>query len=455
MALFLEEISSADPRLESLARSVLNSVRLHQLVLSVFSFSLTLSLIMIEEILNSRAETAHDRRDCPFCSLPLESKGLINREMKTLIGTIHWKRRVRRCENGCPVGHVAPFDEELGIKPNQRTGTEIKYLGCLLAVFVPYGIAESLLGNFFCVCVSDGAIWNWVREAGGKAMRKLETELEQLHNGEKPEEDGAIAQVENLPLIVGADGVMVPFRPNGGSPEGKTAWREVKVGIVARMGRRINKKGKEVSVIVRRRVVAVLGKVDEFKSFLWLLSVKEGIGRCKTAVWLSDGDKGLWRIFREQFSEYAFGVLDYYHAAQNVWKGIKCWLDGRTKKAARWFKAARKRIRDNGTKGVMEELRGVLATGCLSDAGQKALETLLGYLENHVDHMKYADYKNLGLPIGSGIVESTCKWLIQQRFKGVGMRWGENGFVLLCSLRVAWVNESFHELFFDNAPPKL
>ena len=455
MALFLEEIASADERLEPLARTVPNSVELHQLVLSVFMFSLTLSLIIIEEILNARAEIADDRRDCPFCSRPLESKGKVSREMKTLIGTIRWKRRVRRCENGCPVRLVAPFDEELGIKPNQRTGTEVKYPGCLLAVFAPYKIAESLPGNLFCVSVSDGAIWNWVREAGGKAVRKLETELEQLRNGEKPEEDGLIAQIENLPLIVGADGVMVPFRPNGGSPEGKTAWHEVKVGIVARMGRRINKKGKEVSVMVRRRVVAVLGKVDEFEPFLWLLSVKEGIGRCETAVWLSDGGKGFWRIFRERFSEYAFGVLDYYHAVQNVWKGIKGWLDGRTKKAARWFKAARKRIRNNGTKGVMEELRGVLATGSLSDEGKKALETLLGYLENHIDHMNYADYKNLGLPGGSGIVESTCKWLIQQRFKGVGMRWSENGFVLLCSLRVAWANESFYELFFDNVPPKL
>ncbi len=195
MALFLEEICSADERLEPLARSVLNSVKLHQLVLSVFTFSLTLSLTIIEEILNTRAESADDRRDCPFCSSPLESKGKVDRVMKTLIGTIRWKRRVRRCENGCPVGLVAPFDEELGIKPNQRTGTEIKHLACLLAVFVPCQIAESLFGNFFCVNVSDGAIWNWVREAGGEAVRKLQAELEQLNNGEKPEEDDAIALI--------------------------------------------------------------------------------------------------------------------------------------------------------------------------------------------------------------------------------------------------------------------
>ncbi len=303
--------------------------------------------------------------------------------------------------------------------------------------------------------MSDGAIWNWVREAGEKSIKKLQAELEQLNNGEKPKEDEAIFQIENLPLIVGGDGVMVPFRPDGGNPEGKTVWHEVKVGIVARMGKRINKKGKKVSVMVRRRVVAVLGKVDEFKPFLWLLSVKEGIARCQTVVWLSDGGKGFWRIFREKFSKHAIGILDYYHAIQNVWKGVKVWLDRRTKKACQWFEHVRKRIRGNETEGVVKELREVLATAQLTDEARKALEKLANYLENHIDHMKYADYKNLGLPIGSGIVESTCKWLIQQRFKGVGMRWSDDGFVLLCSLRVAWVNESFHELFFDNTPPKL
>ena len=58
------------------------------------------------------------------------------------------------------------------------------------------------------------------------------------------------------------------------------------------------------------------------------------------------------------------------------------------------------------------------------------------YLEKHRDHINYDKFKELGLPIGSGFVESACKWLIQQRFKGVGMRWGEDGFNHLLHLRL-------------------
>ena len=42
---------------------------------------------------------------------------------------------------------------------------------------------------------------------------------------------------------------------------------------------------------------------------------------------------------------------------------------------------------------------------------------------------------------------------MQQRFKGVGMRWSEEGFNHLLHLRLAWVNDSFETLFQIQAQP--
>jgi len=64
----------------------------------------------------------------------------------------------------------------------------------------------------------------------------------------------------------------------------------------------------------------------------------------------------------------------------------------------------------------------------------------------HLDHYNPL-YEYLGIPRGSGMVESACKWLIQQRFKGVGMRWSEQGFNHLRHLRLAWVDGGFDQLF--------
>ncbi len=247
---------------------------------------------------------------------------------------------------------------------------------------------------------------------------------------------------------------MVPFRPNGGSPKGKTAWQEVKVGIVARLGQRITKTGKKVSVLVRRRLVAVLGSIDDFKPRIWLASVKEGMLEARTVVWLSDGGRCFWRLFNNQFSRYAQGILDFYHAAQNIWKGARALFDGRTKKARQWFAWARRRLRLGKATEVLDEIKDALSPEDLPDSARKTLENLVAYLEGHSDHISYDRYKKLGLPIGSGMVESVCKWLIQQRFKCVGMRWSVNGFNHLLHLRLAWVNGTYDDLFDPIASPK-
>jgi len=77
----------------------------------------------------------------------------------------------------------------------------------------------------------------------------------------------------------------------------------------------------------------------------------------------------------------------------------------------------------------------------------KSLRNLYDYLERHRKHIDYAQYKAFGLLIGSRLVESACKWLIQQRFKGISMRWSEDGFNHLLHLRLVWVNSRFDEVF--------
>ncbi len=101
----------------------------------------------------------------------------------------------------------------------------------------------------------------------------------------------------------------------------------------------------------------------------------------------------------------------------------------------------------------MSDIAAALNLEGLPPSARKTLENLYAYLEAHRDHINYARFKELGLPIGSGMVESACKWLIQQRFKGVGMRWSEDGFKHLLHLRLAWVNNRFDTLFVLGLSP--
>lgn len=216
---------------------------------------------------------------------------------------------------------------------------------------------------------------------------------------------------------------------------------------MARVGQHLTRGGKVVTRLHHRRLVAVLGDMEALKPRLWLEAVRQGILHASQVVWISDGARGLWRLFDECFCAHATGILDLYHAVQNLWKGAAAWLDGRTTRARRWFAWARHRLRHGNPEGVLADLEEALELAGLPETARDTVTTVYAYLERHRDHIDYERYKELGLPVGSGMVESACTWLIQQRFKGVGMRWSEAGFNHLLHLRLAWVNGFFEALF--------
>jgi hypothetical protein len=213
------------------------------------------------------------------------------------------------------------------------------------------------------------------------------------------------------------------------------------------LGQHRTRTGKVVARLAHRRGVAVLGDIDALKPRLWLEAVRQGILHAPQVVWRSDGARGVWRLFDECFTASTTGILDCYHAVQQLWKAAAAWLDGRTSRARRGFGWARHRLRHGPPDGVLADLAEALDVERLPDTVRETVMTGYAYLERHREHIDYEVSKALGLPRGSGMVESACTWLIQQRFKGVGMRWSAEGFHHLLHLRLAWVNGSFEALF--------
>jgi hypothetical protein len=204
-----------------------------------------------------------------------------------------------------------------------------------------------LLNCLISVRVSSTAVWHWGQGAGRKAIDRLNRQLSELAAGQLPPMESLDEAIGMLPLLMGADGVNVPFRPEGG-----------------------------------------------------------------------------------------------------IWRGVKAWLDGRSKKARQWFASARHRLRHGETNAVLNDIAAALRLDGLPETVRKALRNLYEYLHTHHYHIQYQKFKELGLPIGSGMVESACKCpRVRGGFKGVGMRWTETGFNHLLHLRPAWVNGRFEESF--------
>jgi hypothetical protein len=67
----------------------------------------------------------------------------------------------------------------------------------------------------------------------------------------------------------------------------------------------------------------------------------------------------------------------------------------------------------------------------------------LVFLANHKQQMRYVTLRNAGLPVGSGVTESSAKTVIGQRAKGSGQRWREDGLRGVLTLRALHQSERF------------
>jgi hypothetical protein len=126
-------------------------------------------------------------------------------------------------------------------------------MGCLLAVFVPYETARRLLQQLTGVELAAGTFWRWVQQVGQRVRVQLEGELGALAAGELPALEPLAAELEALPLGIGADGVRVAFRPHPRTAKGKPRWREVKVAILARLGAWLTREATRVTRLCQRR----------------------------------------------------------------------------------------------------------------------------------------------------------------------------------------------------------
>ncbi|MBM4001537.1 MAG: hypothetical protein FJ297_18725 [Planctomycetes bacterium] len=69
------------------------------------------------------------------------------------------------------------------------------------------------------------------------------------------------------------------------------------------------------------------------------------------------------------------------------------------------------------------------------------------YLRNQRRFVNYAEYKRLGLPIGSGVTEAACKTVFTQRLKLSGMQWTREGAQVILRLRIVLLSRIWNRAY--------
>src|SRR5207302_7850726 len=69
------------------------------------------------------------------------------------------------------------------------------------------------------------------------------------------------------------------------------------------------------------------------------------------------------------------------------------------------------------------------------------------YLRKRMPYLRYAEYRRLGVPLGSGVTEAGCKTVYTQRLKLSGMRWQKAGAQTILNLRVLQLSGVWDEAY--------
>ena len=106
----LEQLDPNHSRWQLYLDAVRESESLVSMVWAAWLLGLALANQLIEQELASRAQLPTQWHSCPKCGTRLHSKGMRPRQIQTLVGIVHWQRRVGRCPKGCFGTQVVPLD---------------------------------------------------------------------------------------------------------------------------------------------------------------------------------------------------------------------------------------------------------------------------------------------------------------------------------------------------------
>lgn len=129
-------------------------------------------------------------------------------------------------------------------------------------------------------------------------------------------------------------------------------------------------------------------------------------------------------------------IVDYYHASQRLTAMAEA-LFGAGREASAWAAKMRKLLKKpNGPFRVLHSAAAMRARRTMSARAKKDFQKAYNYLRTRSKHMRYAEFRAQGLPIGSGVTEAACKTVFTQRLKLSGMRWTNDGAQAILNLRV-------------------
>jgi len=157
-------------------------------------------------------------------------------------------------------------------------------------------------------------------------------------------------------------------------------------------------------------------------------------------AFIADGAPKNWELQRTNFPT-AMPILDFYHASEHL--AAFCELLPEVSARSRRYQRWRAMLLEGQAIQMISELRRWAERSTDRTEAIKQIE----YFKSNLSRMDYDRYRTEGLPMGSGLVEGSCKFLVGKRFKGNGMRWKRADNTRVLEARLAKMNGTLQRYF--------
>lgn len=236
---------------------------------------------------------------------------------------------------------------------------------------------------------------------------------------------------------VSVDGAMVPLVHG--------QWAEVKTLAVGRLARQRQGDGTWRVQAKARSYFSRLADADTFRRLAWVETHRRGITLAPQVCAVVDGAE--WcQHFLDWHCPDAVRILDFPHAAEYVSMAARSVFGAASPALIAWLDQHLHELKHGAPDAVLGALAAFPPRTMLGPDGPHCpRDEALGYLTKRRAQIAYAQFQAAGLPIGSGLVESANKLVVEARLKGSGMHWARSNVNPMLALRSAVCSDRWAE----------
>jgi hypothetical protein len=367
--------------------------------------------------------------------------GARDKTITTVLGPVTLSRAWYHC-TACGHG-FAPRDTQLGIA-GETQSPGLAEMIALAGAEASFARAAGLIAGLTGITVSPRTVERSAEASGAAARAANASEAAAI----RERRIVPMAPPAPLPdmLYVEVDGTGVPVRASetagrpGKGEDGKAGTREVKLARLFTVSR-LDQDGRPVMDPGSSTYTFTFDGKDALAGLVKAEYLRRGGSHFRQVVAIGDGAAWIWGM-AEDLYPHASHIVDIYHAREHL-HDLAAHLAFITPDPSAWL-AERSEELDAGNIDAIIE-----AASCYPLAGIKAedLNKKLGYFRNNAHRMRYADFKRLGMFIGSGAIEGGIKAIVVQRAKQSGMHWTTEGAADIIALRCQQASGRWDELW--------